>query len=85
MLRLRMSGGKPPPHLYALIAWAGKTLLYSFISYMKAYFALHFVILNILKLNTKKVKFALQAIKAQKEMYTSPLSLTSAIQGGWGG
>jgi len=35
---------------------------------MTAYFALCFVILNILKLNTKKVKVTLQqAIKAQKE------------------
>jgi len=36
--------------------------------HMKAYFALYFIILNILKLNNKKVKFTLQqANKAQKE------------------
>jgi hypothetical protein len=63
-----MSGDKPPSHLYALIAWTGKTLLYSCIYYIKASFALYFIILNILKFNTKKVKFTLQqAIKAKKE------------------
>jgi len=74
--RLRKSGGKPPSLLYALIAWTGTTLLYSCMYYMTAYFALCFVILNILKLNTKKVKVTLQqAIRAQKEKYIPLLFL----------
>jgi hypothetical protein len=64
-----MSGGIPPPYIYALIARTEKTLLNSCRYYIKAYLALYFIIFNILMLNTKHVKFTLeQAIKAQKEI-----------------